>query len=86
MTHPNAQPEYAALVWRRSSYSNTQGNQCVEIAAFGERVAIRDSKDPNNSVLTFSKAEWETFVRSQAGAIAALPPQAKPERSTQTIS
>ena len=35
------------LTWRRSSYSDGDGN-CVELAAHG---AVRDSKDPGGSVL-----------------------------------
>ncbi|MEO3784648.1 DUF397 domain-containing protein [Actinocorallia sp. B10E7] len=33
--------------WRKSSYSNTQGGECVEVADFGSGlVGLRDSKNP----------------------------------------
>jgi len=63
MTLHDRRPEHTGPTWRRSSYSNTQGNQCVEVAVIGDRIALRDSKDPNGPVLTFSKAEWRQFVR-----------------------
>ncbi|WP_371940424.1 DUF397 domain-containing protein [Actinomadura chokoriensis] len=37
----------ARPVWRKSSYSSSQGDHCVELADLGETVGIRDSKDPN---------------------------------------
>jgi uncharacterized protein DUF397 len=46
--------------WRRSRRCDT--NHCVEAALVGDRVAIRDSKDPNGPVLRFSIDEWASFV------------------------
>jgi hypothetical protein len=31
--------------WRKSSYSDTQGNSCVEVAALSGAVGLRDSKN-----------------------------------------
>jgi hypothetical protein len=51
-----------ATPWRKSSYSNTGAN-CVEIArTHSGKVAVRDSKDPNGEVLSFSPDEWQAFV------------------------
>jgi len=48
--------------WRKSSYSNTGAN-CVEVARTRSgRVAVRDSKDPDGGVLTFSLDEWKAFL------------------------
>ena len=47
--------------WRKSSYSNAS-NQCVEVAQVEALVAVRDSKNPDVGYLTFSLAEWETFL------------------------
>lgn len=55
--------ECATSTWRRSSHSNTQGNQCVEVAAFGDRIALRDSKNPDGPVLLFSRTEWKEFIQ-----------------------
>ena len=52
----------ATTPWRKSSYSNTGAN-CVEVARTrGGKVAMRDSKDPDGQVLSFSPVEWETFI------------------------
>jgi hypothetical protein len=50
--------------WRTSSYSGTDGTQCVEVTALepGRAVAARDSKDPSGGMLTFSQGEWGTFL------------------------
>ncbi|WP_433232584.1 DUF397 domain-containing protein [Actinomadura formosensis] len=34
-------------VWRKSSHSSSQGDECVELANLGTVVAVRDSKDPD---------------------------------------
>jgi len=49
-------------VWKKSSRSGQSG-QCVEFAIEGERVLLRDSKNPTGPVLTFTRAEWIAFVR-----------------------
>lgn len=52
------QPDY-----RTSSYSSDQGGNCVQVATLpsGERL-VRDSKDPDGAVLTFTPAEWAAFL------------------------
>ncbi len=51
------------VAWRKSSYSGSNGGNCVEVAALsGNSLAVRDSKDPYGPVLTFSRAEWRTFT------------------------
>ena len=53
-----------AAKWRKSRHSNPSGN-CVEIAMLPEqRVAVRDSRRPDGPALLFSRAAWETFLRS----------------------
>ncbi len=48
--------------WRKSSFSNTGAN-CLEVARTRSgKVAVRDSKNPEGAVLTFSLDEWKTFV------------------------
>lgn len=49
-------------VWRKSSYSMTNG-ECVEVAllATGE-IAIRDSTDPQGPVLVYPSEAWLAFV------------------------
>ncbi|WP_037906515.1 DUF397 domain-containing protein [Actinacidiphila yeochonensis] len=53
--------DLTTVAWRKSSYSGDAGN-CVEIAATGEAVAIRDSKDPQGSALQFTPAAFADFL------------------------
>ncbi|MFC9035136.1 DUF397 domain-containing protein [Streptomyces arboris] len=52
-----------AATWRRSSYSNQDGGQCLEVAdGFAPVVPVRDSKNPHGPALTFAAAGWSSFV------------------------
>jgi Domain of unknown function (DUF397) len=52
------------LIWAKSSYSGSEGGQCVEVAALPNGShAVRDSKDPDGPVLRFTADEWRAFVR-----------------------
>ena len=46
--------------WRKSSYS--QGGSCVEVSRRSRSIQVRDSKDPQSPVLTFTPQEWVAFV------------------------
>lgn len=52
------------LVWRKASFSNQNGNACVEVAdlADGGRL-VRDSKNPAGPRLAFTPGEWTAFVK-----------------------
>jgi Domain of unknown function (DUF397) len=65
MGHP-----LANVTWRKSSYSGSNGGNCVEVAALpSNSLAVRDSKNPDGPVLTFTAAEWRTFTSAvRAGA------------------
>ena len=50
-------------VWRKSSYSGNGGGDCVEVArSLPGVVAVRDSKNPDGPILTFSRDEWASFI------------------------
>jgi hypothetical protein len=52
------------ITFRKSSYSSQAGN-CVEVGALPDGgLAVRDSKDPEGGILTFSAAAFTSFVRS----------------------
>ncbi|MFD4656075.1 DUF397 domain-containing protein [Kitasatospora sp. NPDC058444] len=51
-----------AVKWRKSTYSNGQGN-CIEMAdSLASVVPVRDSKDPQGPVLSFAPEAWRSFV------------------------
>ncbi|WP_445396780.1 DUF397 domain-containing protein [Streptomyces sp. LE64] len=52
----------SGLAWFRSSYSGTEGGQCVEVAASTGAVHVRDSKAVAGSVLRVSHRAWAGFV------------------------
>ena len=60
----------AGAIWRKSSYSGSNGGGCVDVADnLPGMVAVRDSKDPDGPKLTFTRAEWRTFTAAvKAGA------------------
>ncbi|MFF5171345.1 DUF397 domain-containing protein [Micromonospora sp. NPDC000089] len=49
--------------WRKSTRSGSNGGDCVEVADnLPGVIAVRDSKDPEGPVLTFSPAAWAVFT------------------------
>lgn len=55
--------DLSRAIWRKSSRSNGQGGQCVEVAAnLPGIVALRDSKNPHGPKLIFTPAEWRAFL------------------------
>jgi hypothetical protein len=49
-------------VWRKSSRSNAQGGDCVEIAELPSGIGIRDSKNPAGPILNFHRAQLAELV------------------------
>jgi hypothetical protein len=51
------------LAWRKSSYSGSNGGNCIEVATTtASTVAVRDSKDPHGPVLAFGPQDWQRFA------------------------
>ncbi|NEA62023.1 DUF397 domain-containing protein [Streptomyces sp. SID12488] len=50
------------LEWFKSSYSTSEGPECVEVAAPSDAVHVRDSKDQQGPQLAFGQAEWSAFI------------------------
>ncbi|WP_405711660.1 DUF397 domain-containing protein [Streptomyces xanthophaeus] len=47
-----------ALKWRKSSYSTSDGDNCVEVAHGPAQVHVRDSKVQDGPVLDLAPASW----------------------------
>lgn len=51
------------IAWRKSSYSNGSGGNCVEVAASGGAgLLVRDSKRPSGPVLAVGAGAWGAFL------------------------
>ncbi|MEN3586201.1 DUF397 domain-containing protein [Streptomyces sp. ZYX-F-203] len=48
--------------WRKSSYSSTNGGECLDVGDGLPVVPIRDSKDPHGPALVFEPSAWSSFV------------------------
>jgi hypothetical protein len=60
--------DLSGAVWRRSSHSGgDNGSQCVEVAMFAHRAALRDSKIPATPALVFPAGTVTAFLAA-AGA------------------
>ena len=56
--------------WRKSTYSNGSGGNCVEVADLPNGRAVRDSKHPQGPILVFTTDQWRAFVHGiQAGSL-----------------
>jgi hypothetical protein len=49
------------LIWRKSTTSGSSG-ECVEIAARGWSVLVRDSRDRHGPMLTFDRSDWRVLL------------------------
>lgn len=55
--------------WRKSSYSNGDGADCVEVAdGLPGILPVRDSKVPAGQVVTFSVPAWNAFLTGLRGS------------------
>ncbi|WP_327361411.1 DUF397 domain-containing protein [Streptomyces sp. NBC_01296] len=54
------------LAWFKSSYSGTQGDDCVEVAITEHAIHVRDSKNVTRPHLAVARDGWARFVRYAA--------------------
>ncbi|MGW3294053.1 DUF397 domain-containing protein [Streptomyces xiamenensis] len=62
--------DLSAAEWVTSSYSGSNGGQCVAVARLGDRMApggpgrqgVRDTKDRARGTLVFAAGPWQQFV------------------------
>ncbi|MGW1180951.1 DUF397 domain-containing protein [Streptomyces drozdowiczii] len=58
-------PDLTGAHWRKSSYSGTNGGDCVEVAdGCAASVPVRDSKNPSGPVIVIGADAWRGFVTS----------------------
>ncbi|WP_262057846.1 DUF397 domain-containing protein [Streptomyces sp. STR69] len=50
------------LAWFKSSYSGSQGDDCVEVAVTEQAVCVRDSKDVTRPHFAVGRGEWSWFL------------------------
>jgi hypothetical protein len=56
-------PDLSTATWQKSSYSNNEGGNCVEVADGLPRIVpVRDSKNPHGPALVFPAGTWSAFV------------------------
>ena len=48
-------------IWRKSSYSGSNGGECVEVATAGA-VLVRDTADRTGPLLAFTADAWRAFT------------------------
>jgi hypothetical protein len=58
-----SEAERANLAWIKAQ-SSTHNGACVEIASTAGKIAIRDSKDPDGTILVCAPADFKAFVKS----------------------
>jgi len=55
--------------WRKSSYTTSNGGNCVEVADRESRVLVRDTKNRTGPMLRFAPEAWRRFAELvKAGA------------------
>jgi uncharacterized protein DUF397 len=57
--------------WRKSTASST--TSCVEVAAVGDSVLVRDTKNRDAATLRFTSDEWQQFVAAASAGEFSLP-------------
>ena len=69
-------------IWIKSSLSFSNGN-CVEVASLpGDEIGVRNSRDPDGPVLTFTPRAWAAFVGRARGELAGADPPGVPARAS----
>ncbi len=59
------------LSWRKSSYSTSNGGNCVEVGTNPHTLAVRDSKSPDGTTLAIASGKWLAFTRRMKASFVA---------------
>ncbi|MFJ4282859.1 DUF397 domain-containing protein [Streptomyces massasporeus] len=59
----NRAPDLTTATWRKSSYSDGGGTNCLEVADDHPGIVpVRDSKRPDGPILVFAAGPWASFI------------------------
>ncbi|MEV1020431.1 DUF397 domain-containing protein [Streptomyces sp. NPDC050264] len=59
----NPEPDLTSAVWRKSTYSGGEGNNCLEFTTdHPGLVPVRDSKNPDGPKLVLRAETWSAFI------------------------
>jgi Domain of unknown function (DUF397) len=50
-------------VWRKSTYSDGNGGDCVELASDNGAIMVRDTTNRDGGTLAFTARAWQEFTR-----------------------
>jgi Domain of unknown function (DUF397) len=50
--------------WRKSTYSDTNGGDCVETASGSDMILVRDTTDHDGVMLSVPAKTWRAFTDS----------------------
>jgi hypothetical protein len=56
--------ESTRMMWRKSTYSDSGGENCVETASEAGVVLVRDTTNRGGGTLCFDAAAWAKFTKS----------------------
>ncbi|MER8015707.1 DUF397 domain-containing protein [Streptomyces griseoluteus] len=63
-SHP-LEPGLNAATWRKSTYSQGDGSDCLEVIdTHPTHIPVRDSKAPHGPTLGFRRPAWAAFVEN----------------------
>jgi hypothetical protein len=52
-----------SATWRKSSFSGSNGGNCIEVGTTASAVLVRDTKDHGDGpLLAFAPRAWEAFA------------------------
>jgi Domain of unknown function (DUF397) len=60
--------DHFLTAWRKSSFSGSNGGDCVEVGGADSAVAVRDTKDRAGATLTFAPDTWRRFAATLKSA------------------
>ncbi|MEO5876785.1 MAG: DUF397 domain-containing protein [Streptosporangiaceae bacterium] len=55
-------PDLSSASWRKSMNSDSEGENCVEVAGLPDVIAVRDSKNPDGPKLAFGRTAFGAFA------------------------